>query len=147
MNIAKFKRIGFSIALTAAFLVAAGGSSAFAQDLRNLDGASRVDNRWRTPEERKGFNDGKIAGRRDAEAHLKHNPSGSIRYQLGGAEYRLAFQEGYEQEYRKFADKRVYRANSSLELRGLNTQGGYIDLRGLNTQGGYYDRSGNFHRY
>jgi hypothetical protein len=155
MNIDNFKRIGFSIALAAAFLVAAGSLSAFAQDSRYRDGYGRVDSRSLTPEERKGFNDGKIAGRRDAKAHLRYNPSGSIRYQLGGVDYRLAFQEGYEQEYRKFADnneyRRDYRSNDSEYHRDYRSNDSY-DIRGLNQnnlyrQGGYYDRSGNFHRY
>jgi hypothetical protein len=144
MKIENFKRIGFSIALAAAFLVAASASSAVAQDLRYRDGYGRVDSRWLTLEERKGFNDGKIAGRRDAKAHLRNNPAGSIRYQLGGVDYRLAFQKGYEQEYRQFADnneyRNEYRSNNSYNVREVNPNNLY-------RQGGYYDRSGNFHRY
>jgi hypothetical protein len=140
MNIKNFKRIGFSIALAAAFLVAAGASSAFAQDLRYRDGYGRVDSRWPTPEARKGFNDGKIAGRRDAQARLKYNPAGSIRYQLGGVDYRRAFQDGYEKEYRQFADNNEYRS----EYRSNNS---YVNPNNLYRQGGYYDRSGNFHKY
>ena len=142
MNIENVKRIGFSIALTAAFLVAAGSLSAFAQDIRYRDG--RVDSRSLTPEERKGFNDGKIAGRRDAKAHLRRNPAGSIRYQLGSVDYRLAFREGYDQEYRQFADDEDYRSeyryNFTNNLRDVNRSSLY-------RQGGYYDRSGNFHKY
>ena len=140
MNIDNFKKIGFSIALATAFLVAAGNSNAFAQDIRYRDGYGRVDSRYLTPEERKGFNDGKIAGRRDARAGLRYNPAGSIRYQLGAVDYRLAFQEGYEQEYRQFADNNEYQSNNSYGSRVSNQNNVY-------RQGGYYDRSGRFHSY
>jgi hypothetical protein len=140
MNIDNLKRIGFSIALAATFLVAAGASNAFAQDIRYRDGYGRVDSRYLTPEERKGFNDGKIAGRRDAKARLRYNPAGSIRYQLGGVDYRLAFQEGYEQEYRQYSDNNEYRSNDPYGRRFFNQSNVY-------RQGGYYDRSGRYHSY
>jgi hypothetical protein len=134
-----FKRTGLSIALAAAFLGAA-GSSAFAQDWqwRDRNADIRIDGRRQQLEEQKGFKDGLIAGRRDARAHLKYHPAGSIRYQLGGISYRRGFQNGYAQAYRQFDDEYVYRNNSSSDARDVNRNYQY-------RQGGYYDRSGNFH--
>jgi len=142
MNIKAFKRIGFSIALAAAFLVAAGSSSAFAQDWqwRDRDSYGRVDSRRQQLEERRGVNDGLIAGRRDALAHFRFHPAGSIRYQLGRTDYRKGFQSGYGQAYRQFADNYAYRNNDSYGARDGYRNDQY-------RQGGYYDRSGNFHPY
>jgi hypothetical protein len=163
MNIKALKRTGLSIALAAAFLGVAGSSSAFAQDSqwRDRDGYGRIDGRRQQLEERKGFNDGLIAGRRDSQAHFRFNPSGSIRYQLGSADYRKGFQGGYAQAYRQYGDNYVYRNNDLYgprdgyrndqyrqgndQYRQGNDQ--YRQGNDQYRQGGYYDRSGNFHSY
>jgi hypothetical protein len=142
MTIKVFRKFGLLIAIGVAFLGAAGGSSAFAQDWQWRDryNDNRIDNRRQQLEERKGFNDGLIAGRRDALAHLRYYAAGSIRYQLGGFGYRKGFQNGYAQAYRQFADNRMYRDNGSYGDRDSVRNDQY-------RQGGYYDRSGNFHSY
>jgi hypothetical protein len=142
MNIKAIRRTGLSLALAAAFLGVAGSSSAFAQDWqgRDRDGYGRIDSRRQQLEERKGYNDGLIAGRRDSQAHFRFNPSGSIRYQLGGADYRKGFQSGYAQAYRQYSDNYMYRNNDSYGARDGYRNDQY-------RQGGYYDRSGNFHSY
>jgi hypothetical protein len=140
MNIKVLGRTGLLIALGVAFLWAAGGSTALAQDWQWRDRNSdiRIDNRRQQLEERKGFNDGLIAGRRDAKANLRYHPAGSIRYQLGGSGYRKGFQSGYAQAYRQFSDNYAYRNRDSYGDRDANRNEQY-------RQGGYYDRSGNFH--
>lgn len=137
-----FKRTGLSIALAAAFLGAVGGSNAFAQDwqLRDQNADIRIDSRRQRLEEQKGYKDGLIAGKRDARARLRYYPAGSIRYQLGGFDYRRGFQNGYSQAYRQFADNYAYRNSDSYGDRDVNRNEQY-------RQGGYYDRSGNFHSY
>jgi len=140
MNIKAMKMTGLSIALATAFLVAAGGSSAFAQDFqwRDRDYDGRIDGRRLRLEERRGFNDGLIAGRRDALARLSFKPSASIRYQLGGFYYRQGFQSGYAQAYSRNANNYEYRNNDRY------SRNDYYDR---NRQPGYYDQWGNFHRY
>src|SRR5262249_24557623 len=99
MNVRTMKTTGLSIALAAAFLVVAGGSRVFGQDFggsaRGYDG--RIYSSREQLEERRGFNDGLIPGRRDALARLSYKPSASIRYQLGSYYYRQGFQSGYAQ--------------------------------------------------
>jgi hypothetical protein len=134
------KTTGLSIALATAFLVVAGGSSAFAQDLqgsaRGYDG--RIYSSRDQIEERRGFNDGLIAGRRDALARLSYKPSASIRYQLGGFYYRQGFQSGYSQAYGRNTNNYEYRNNDR------NSRNDYY---GRNLQRGYYDQWGNFRRF
>jgi len=134
------KTTGLSIALATAFLIIAGGSSAFAQDLRGsargYDG--RIYSSREQLEDRKGFNDGLIAGRRDVLARLSYKPTASIRYQLGGFYYRQGFQRGYAQAYGRNANNYEYRNNERYSRN---------DNYGRNLQGGYYDRWGNFRRY
>jgi hypothetical protein len=140
MNVRTMKTTGLSIALATAFLVVAGGSSVFAQDLRGsargYDG--RIYSSREQLEERRGFNDGLIAGRRDALARLSYKPSASIRYQLGGFYYRQGFQSGYAQAYSQNANNYEYRNN---ERYGRN------DNYGRNLQRGYSDQWGNVRRY
>ena len=140
MNVRTMKTTGLSIALATAFLVVAGGSSVFAQDLRGsargYDG--RVYSSREQIEERRGFNDGLIAGRRDALARLSYKPSASIRYQLGGFYYRRGFQGGYAQAYGQNSINNGYRNNDRY---------GGNDYYGRNTQRGNYDQWGNFRRY
>ena len=140
MNIKAMKLTGLSIALATAFLVAAGGSSAFAQDFqwRDRDYDGRIDSRRQRLEERRGFNDGLIAGRRDALARLSFRPSASIRYQLGGFYYRQGFQSGYAQAYSRNANNYEYRNDDRY---------GRNDNYGRNLQRGNYDQWGNFRRY
>lgn len=139
MTIKTMKTTGLSIALTTAFLVAA-GPSAFAQDwqapARGYDG--RIYSGRDQLEERRGYNDGLIAGRRDALARLSSKPSASIRYQLGGFYYRQGFQSGYTQAYSRNANNYQYRNNDRY------SRNDYYDR---NRQLGYYDRLGNFRRY
>ncbi len=141
MNTKAVKSTGLSIALAAAFLVAAGGSTAFAQDWRASynDYNSKIysDQRQRL-EERRGFNDGLIAGRRDALARFSFNPSCSMRYQLGGFYYRRGFQSGYSQAYRRYAGDYEYGAGGRY-----NRDSAY----NRNRQPGYYDQWGNFRPY
>src|SRR5215510_942446 len=103
MNIRTIKTTVFSLALAAAFLVAA-GSSAFAQVPQRFDRDrdGRFDNRREWVEERRGFNDGLAAGRRDALAHRRFNPVITIRRFVSN-DYRQGFQKGYAQAYRQFA--------------------------------------------
>jgi len=140
MNIKTMKTTGFSIALATAFLVAGGGQSAFAQDwqtpARGYDG--RIYSGRNQQEERRGFNDGLIAGRRDAIARLSFKPSASIRYQLGGYYYRQGFQSGYAQAYSRFANNYEYGANDRYSRNDYNNR---------SLQRGYNDQWGNFHRY
>jgi hypothetical protein len=140
MNVRTMKTTGISIALATAFLVVAGGSSVFAQDLRGS--ARGYDGRGYSGreqlEERKGFNDGLIAGRRDALARLSYKPSASIRYQLGGFYYRQGFQSGYAQAYGQNSNNNGYRNNDRYSGN---------DYHGRNLQRGYYDQWGNFRRY
>jgi hypothetical protein len=109
MNIRTIKTIGFSLALAAAFLVAA-GSSAFAQVSQRFDRDrdGRVDNRREWVEERKGFNDGFAEGRRDALAHRRFSPVVTFRRFVSN-DYRQGFQKGYAQAYRQFAKNQGYR--------------------------------------
>jgi hypothetical protein len=140
MNVRTMKTTGLSIALATAFLVVAGGSSVFAQDsrgsARGYDG--RIYSSREQIEERRGFNDGLIAGRRDALARLSYKPSASIRYQLGGLYYRQGFQSGYAQAYSQNANNYEYRNNDRY---------GRNDNSGRNLQRGNYDQWGNFRRY
>src|SRR4030095_16423124 len=68
MNVRTLKTIGLSIALATAFLVVAGSSSVFAQDLRGS--ARGYDGRTYSSreqlEERRGLNYGVMPGRREA---------------------------------------------------------------------------------
>jgi hypothetical protein len=140
MNVRTMKTTGLSFALATAFLVVAGGPSAFAQDwrgsARGYDG--RIYGSREQLEERRGFNDGLIAGRRDALARLSYKPSASIRYQAGGFYYRQGFQRGYAQAYGRNANNYDYRANDRYSRN---------DYNGHNPQRGYYDQWGNFRRY
>jgi len=147
MNVKTMKMTGLSFALATAFLVAAGSSSAFAQDWRWLDRDhdGRIDTRRELLEERRGFNDGLIAGRRDALARLSFNPSASIRYQSGGFDYRQGFQSGYAQAYRRNADNYRRRDNDSYSRNDYYNRDGYRNDQ--YRQRGYYDQWGNFHRY
>jgi hypothetical protein len=140
MNIKAMKMTGLSIALATAFSVAAGGSSAFAQDFqwRDRDYDGRIDSRRQRLEERRGFNDGLIAGRRDALARLSYKPSASIRYQLGGFYYRQGFQSGYAQAYSRNTNNYAYPNNDRY------SRNDYYDR---SRQPGYYDRRGNFRPY
>jgi hypothetical protein len=108
MNIRTIKTTGFSLTLAMAFLVAA-GSSAFAQVPQRFDRdrGGRVDNRREWIEERKGFNDGFAAGRRDALAHRRFNP---VVYYIRAVsnDYRQGYHRGYAQAYRQFARNRGY---------------------------------------
>src|SRR5262249_3702583 len=64
----------------------------------------------------------------------------SIRYQLGGVDYRMGFQQGYDEAYRQYSGSYAYRFNDSNGVREVNQN--Y-----LGRPDGYYDRSGRFHRY
>ena len=140
MNVRTMKTTGLSIALATAFLAVAGGSSVFAQDLRGsacgYDG--RIYSSREQLEERRGFNDGLIAGRRDALARLSYKPSASIRYQLGGFYYRQGFQGGYAQAYGQNSYNNGYRNNDRYSGN---------DYYGRNLQRGNYDQWGNVRRY
>lgn len=140
MNIKTMKTTGFSIALATLFLVIGGGPSAFAQDwqapARGYDG--RIYSSRDRLEGRRGFNDGLIAGRRDAIARLSFKPSASIRYQLGGFYYRQGFQSGYSQAYSRYANNYEYGANDRYSRNDYNNR---------SLQRGYNDQWGNFHRY
>ena len=139
MNVKTMKTTGLSIALATAFLVAA-GPSAFAQyqqaPARGYDG--RIYSGRDQLEERKGFNDGLIAGRRDAVARLSFKPTASIRYQLGGYYYRQGFQSGYAQAYSRNTNNYAYPNNDRY------SRNDYYDR---SRQPGYYDRRGNFRPY
>jgi hypothetical protein len=116
MIIKAIKTTGLSFAIAAAFLVAVGGSSVFAQDNRGRDRDRDgwqdnrrerddwQDNRRERFEERKGFNDGLVAGRLDALAHRRFNPFPYRRFVSN--DYREGFQKGYAQAYRQFAKNR-----------------------------------------
>jgi hypothetical protein len=117
MNIKAIKTTGLSMALAAAFLVAAGAadsSTAYAQGPRPFDHDrdgrfdhdrnGRVDTRWELIQERKGFNDGLAKGRADAIAHRRFNPFPYRRFVSN--DYRQGFHKGYVQAYRLFAHNR-----------------------------------------
>jgi hypothetical protein len=106
MNIKDFKTTGLSIALATAFLGAADGSSAVAQDWRqhDRDHDGRIDSRRERLEERRGFNDGQVRGRMDAIAHRRFRSS--PRRRIVSNDYRQGFQRGYAQAYRQFANNR-----------------------------------------
>jgi hypothetical protein len=109
MNIKAIKTTGLSMALAAAFLVAAGAadsSTASAQGLRSIDRDrdGHRDTRWELLQERKGFNDGLIKGRADAIAHRNFNPFPYRRFVSN--DYRQGFHKGYAQAYRQFAHNR-----------------------------------------
>ena len=113
MIIKAIKTTGLSFALAAAFLVAAGAadsSSAFAQVPKRFDHDrdGRVDTRRERLEERKGFNDGLIAGRRDALSHRRFNPVVTHRRFVSN-DYREGFRNGYAQAYYQFAKNRGHR--------------------------------------
>jgi hypothetical protein len=113
MTIKSIKTTGLSFALAAAFLFAAGAadsSMAFAQIPKRFDHDrdGRVDTRRERLEERKGFNDGLIAGRRDALSHRRFNPVVTHRRFVSN-DYREGFRKGYSQAYRQFAKKHGYR--------------------------------------
>jgi hypothetical protein len=101
MRVKTVKTAGLSIALAVALLVAVGGSNAFAL---SLQWPARVMNARERLEARRGFNDGLIAGRRDALARFSFYPAGSSRYQVGGFNYRQGFRRGYSQAYWKVAN-------------------------------------------
>src|SRR5215510_11788317 len=115
------KTTGLSIALAATFLVAAGSSSAFAQDGRgrdrdrdgwkdnDRDHDDWQDSRWGRFDERRGYRDGLIWGREDALEHRRFNPFGHYRFRFGNSDYREAFRSGYARAYRRFADDYGYR--------------------------------------
>jgi hypothetical protein len=129
MIIKAVKTTGLSIALAATFLVAAGSTSAFAQDWRGRDrdrggwqdnrrdGDYRNDNRrddWQDDrgvrfQERSGFRDGLIRGREDALEHRRFNPFRYPRFRFGSGDYREGFRSGYARAYRRFADDYGYR--------------------------------------
>ena len=131
MIVKAIKTIGLSITLAATVLVAAGGSSAFAQDgrWRDRDRDGKQDNRgdrddrqdnhrdrddwqdsrWGRFEERRGYRDGLIRGREDALDHRRFNPFGHPRFRFGSSDYREAFRSGYARAYRRFADDYGYR--------------------------------------
>lgn len=121
MIIKALKTTGLSFALAATFLVAAGSSSAFAQDNRwrdrDHDGWQDnrrerddcEDNRRERFEERRGYRDGLIRGKEDAFEHRRFNPFSSPRFRFGSSDYREGFRSGYAQAYRRFADNVGYR--------------------------------------
>jgi hypothetical protein len=121
MIIKAIKTTGLSIALAATFLVAAGGSSAFAQDgrWRDRDRDGWQDDRrdrddWQDErgvrfEERSGFRDGLMRGREDALEHRRFNPFRYPRFRFGSRDYREGFRSGYARAYRRFADDYGYR--------------------------------------
>jgi hypothetical protein len=110
MTIKAIKTTGLSLAMAAAFLVAAGAadsSMTFAQVPKRFDHDrdGRVDTRRERLEERKGFNDGLIAGRRDAISHRRFNPVIAHRRFVSN-DYREGFRKGYAQAYYQFAKNR-----------------------------------------
>jgi hypothetical protein len=110
MNITSIKKIGLSLALGAAFIVAAGAvdsSSASAQGLRRLDRDrdGRIDTRRELIMERNGFHAGWSKGRADAIAHRRFNPFVSNRRFVSN-DYRQGFHKGYAQAYRQFSVNR-----------------------------------------
>ena len=117
MIIKAIKTTGLSFAIATAFLVAIGGSSVFAQDNRGRDRDREgwqdnrrerddwQDNRRERFEERKGFNDGLIAGRRDALSHRRFNPF-ILQRRFVSNDYREGFRKGYAQAYYQFAKNR-----------------------------------------
>lgn len=150
MNIKTMKTSGLSIALATVFLVAAGvagSSSVFAQDWRGRDRSydGKVVSHRQHLEERKGFNDGLIIGRRDALARFSFNPSGSTRYQLGGFNYRQGFQNGYAQAYRKNTNNYGSRNDYRYVRNNSYNRGGHQNDQFR--QPGYYDRWGNYYYY
>jgi hypothetical protein len=95
MIIKAIKSTGLSIALAATFLVAAGSSSAFAQDNRgrDRDRGGWQDNR----RERHDWQDGR------RERFGERRPFGYPRFRFGGG-YRDGFRGGHAQEYRRCPD-------------------------------------------
>jgi len=120
MFIKAIKTTGLSIVLAAMFLVAVSSSITSAQDNRwrdrDRDGWQDnrqerddwQDNRRERLEERKGFNDGLSAGRRDALSHRRFNPVITHR-RFVSSDYREGFRNGYAQAYRQFAKNRDHR--------------------------------------
>ena len=116
MIIKAIKSTGLSIALAATFLVAAVGSSAFAQDWRghDRDRDGWQDNRrergdWQDNhrerfEERRGYHDGLMRDREDAFEHRRFNRFGYPRYRFGGGEYREGLRSECDHGHRRFAD-------------------------------------------
>src|SRR5262245_59982463 len=126
MIIKTIKTTAFSIALAAMFLVAAGNSTAFAQDERgrdrdrdSLQDKARERDDWKDDrrerddwqdnyrerfEARRGFRDGLIRGREDALDHRWFNPARHPRFSFGSSDYREGFRNGYARAYRRFAD-------------------------------------------
>jgi len=106
MIIKAIKSAGLSIVLAATFLVAAGNSSAFAQDWRGRDHdrSGWQDNRrerdhWQDNnrkrfEERRGHHGGLIRGKEDALEHRRFNEG---------------FRGGYDHPHRRFADDNGHR--------------------------------------
>jgi Ni/Co efflux regulator RcnB len=125
MIIKTIKTIGLSIALAAMFLVAAGSSTAFAQDERgrDRDREGRQEDRrerddWKDDhrerfDERRGYRDGLILGREDALEHRRFNPFRHPRFRFGSNDYREAFRSGYARAYRRFADNYWFRFGRS----------------------------------
>jgi len=131
MIIKAIKTTGLSITLAAMFIVAAGSSSAFAQDERGRerDRDGRQDNRrdhndWQDDrreredwpdnlrerfEVRRGYRDGLIWGREDAIEHRRFNPFRHPRFRFGSNDYREGFRIGYARAYRRFADNYGFR--------------------------------------
>ncbi len=105
----KIKTTGLTFALAAAITLVAGASNAFAQGAHGFDRDrdGRFDTRRERIEERKGYNDGMVAGRRDAFAHRRFNPVITHRRFVSN-DYREGYRKGYIQAYRQFAN---YRGN------------------------------------
>ncbi len=116
MIIKAIKSTGLSIALAATFLVAAGSSSAFAQDWRGHDRDRDgwqdnrrerdhgQDSRRERFEERRGYHDGLMRDRGESFEHRRFNPFGSPRFRFGGGDYREGIRSGCDQGHRRFAD-------------------------------------------
>jgi hypothetical protein len=121
MIIKAIKTTGLSFALAAAFLVVASAtdtSSAFAQVPQRFDHDrdGRVDTPWERLEERKGFNAGLIAGRRDTLSRRRFNPV-ILQRRFVSNDYCEGFRKGYAQAYFQFARNRSHhygRASSDL---------------------------------
>jgi hypothetical protein len=121
-----FKTTALLIALAGMFMIAAGSSSAFAQDGRGRDRDRNglQDNRrdrdelkedrrehddWEDRyrerfEARRGYRDGLILGREDALEHRRFNPFRYPRFRFGSSDYREGFRAGYARAYRRFND-------------------------------------------
>src|SRR5215475_11241466 len=120
MNIIAIKTTGLTLALAAAFIVtagAAGSSNAFAQDWRwrDRDGDGYQDNRRERFEERRGFRDGLIEGREDANRGRRFNPFGCERFRFGSSDYRQGFRSGYAEAYRRASYRDGYRYDGRWE--------------------------------